>query len=663
MTRTRRTKSKRADWLRLRLFLVAAGVLVGYLVLAARSLQLQVLDQEVLAAFASKQIDTALEFEPRRGDIYDRNGQELAVSIDMDSLAADPQAIEDPHRAARQLAPLIGMSKSAVLQKLRQPRSFVWLKRCLTPKQADAVRALGLSGIHFVSDRRRYYPDGEVVGQVLGFVGRDNHGLEGLEFSQENLLRGSADIQPGARDARGRIIYTDGLPQLAGGPQGHGLRLTLDKRIQYITAKELQDTVKSFEAASGVAIVMEPATGEVLALTCYPSFNPNNFGSYKPQAWRDRAVTDAFEPGSTFKVFLAAAALDEEVIQPGDLFYCEDGKYEVCNHTIHDVHKYGWLSFSDIIRVSSNIGAAKVGQKVGATRYYKYMRAFGFGEPTGIELPGETAGIVRPPEDWHPIDLVTGSFGQGVSVSAIQLAAALSAVANDGLLMRPFLVKEVVDARGQVIERREPQVVRRVISEATAKRLKRMLADVVTPEGTGAQAALDLYSVAGKTGTAQRSNHQVRGYSDDHFTSSFIGFVPVVDPRIVVVVVINDPKKGQYGGVVAAPAFRRIAQQTLYCLNVPPDKMEKSATLEACRPTARQGPAVQPAAYEPVEGAGDSGLMPNLTGLSLRAALDQLRDLPCSLEVRGSGRVVRQSPEPGRKLGGIKSCRLVLAPN
>jgi len=662
MTTARQTKSKRVRWLRLRLLLVAAGVLVGYLVLVARSLQLQVLEQEVLAAFASKQIDTALEFEPRRGDIYDRNGQELAVSIDMDSLAADPQAVEDPNRAARQLSPLIGMSKSAVLQKLRQPRSFVWLKRHLTPKQADTIRALGLSGIHFVSESRRYYPDGEAVGHVLGFVGRDNQGLEGLELSQESLLKGSADIQSGARDARGRIIYTDGLPPREA-PQGQALRLTLDKRIQYITVKELQETVRTFEAASGVAVVMEPSTGEVLALAGYPCFNPNNFGSYQPQAWRDRVVTDAFEPGSTFKVFLAAAALDEGVTQPGDLFYCEEGKYEVFNHTVHDVHKYGWLSFADIIRVSSNIGAAKVGQKVGAKRYYKYMRAFGFGEPTGIELPGETAGVVRSPEDWYPIDLVSGSFGQGVSVSAIQLAAALGAVANDGLLLRPFLVKEVVDARGQVIERREPKVVRRVISEATAKRLKHMLAEVVTPDGTGAQAALDLYSVAGKTGTAQKSGHQGRGYSGDRFTSSFIGFVPIVDPRIVVVIVINEPRKAQYGGVVAAPAFRRIAEQTLYCLNVPPDKMEKGATLQASRSTARQGSAVQPAAYEPAETAGDRGLMPNLAGLSLRAALEQLRDLPCSLEVRGSGRVVGQSPEPGKNLGSIKSCRLVLAPN
>jgi cell division protein FtsI (penicillin-binding protein 3) len=662
MTATRRTKSKRADWLRLRLFLVTMGLLVGYLLLAMRSLQLQVLDQEALAAFASKQIDTALEFEPRRGDIYDRNGQELAVSIDMDSLAADPQAIEDPHLAARQLAPLIGMSKSTVLGKLRQSRSFVWLKRCLTPKQADAIRALGLPGIHFVSDSRRYYPDGEVVGHVLGFVGRDNHGLEGLEFSQESLLRGSSDIQPGERDARGHIIYTDGLPPQAV-PQGEGLRLTLDKRVQYITAKELQETVKSFEAASGVAVVMEPSTGEVLALACYPSFNPNNFGSYQPQAWRDRVVTDAFEPGSTFKVFLAAAALNDMIMQPGDLFYCEEGKYEILNHTIHDVHKHGWLSLADIVRVSSNIGAVKVGQKVGAKRFYKYMRAFGFGEPTGIELPGETAGIVRPPEDWYPIDLVTASFGQGVSVSAIQLAAALSAVANGGLLMQPFIVKEVVDGRGQVIERHEPQVVRRVISEATAKTLKSLLSEVVTPDGTGAQAALDLYSAAGKTGTAQRSDRQGRGYSRDRFTSSFIGFVPVGDPRIVVVVVINEPKKGEYGGVVAAPAFRRIAEQTLHCLNVPPDKMERSATLERGRRPTDQASAVQPAAYEPVDSAGERGLMPNLTGLSLRAALDQLRDLPCALEIRGSGRVVRQSPKPGKNMESIKSCRLVLAPD
>ena len=661
MKKTRRKPVNKFGWLRLRLFLVAGGLLLGYLLLVARSLQLQVLEQEVWAAIASKQVKTSLQLEPRRGDISDRNGQELAVSIEQDSLAANPKAVEDPEKVARELAPLTGMPKSAILGKLRQPRSFVWLKRHLTPKQADQIRGLGLNGIHFVSESRRYYPDGEVVGHLLGFVGRDNRGLEGLELSHDNLLRGSSDIQPGERDARGRIIYTDGLPA-QDIPQGHSLRLTLDKRIQYITAKELQETVKSFDAASGTAVVMEPATGEILAMACYPSFNPNNFGSYQAPAWRNRVVTDAFEPGSTFKIFLAAAALEEGVAKPGDLFFCEDGKYEVLNHTIHDVHKHGWLSFADIVKVSSNIGAAKVGQKVGAKRYHKYIRAFGFGEPTGVELSGETSGVVRSPEDWYPIDLVTGSFGQGLSVSALQLATALSAVANDGLLVRPFLVKEVVDPRGRVIERHEPKVVRRVISEATAKTLKQILADVVTPDGTGSQAALDHYSAAGKTGTAQKSGQHGRGYTSDRFTSSFIGFVPAVDPRIVVVVVINEPRKGQYGGIVAAPAFRRIAEQSLYCLNVAPDKIEKRATLAASRPKGDPAPAMQPAAFTAKE-EGDRGLMPDLTGLSLRAALDQLRDLTCALEIRGSGRVVGQSPEPGRDLTGIKSCRLVLAPD
>jgi len=661
MKTVRRKQAKKVGWLRLRLFFVAGVLLLGYLLLVARSLQLQVLEQAVWAAIASHQVKMSLRLEPRRGDISDRNGQELAVSIDQDSLAANPKAVEDPQTAARELAPLTGMPKSAILGKLRQPRSFVWLKRNLIPKQADQIRALGLNGIHFVSESRRYYPDGEVVGHLLGFVGRDNRGLEGLEVSHDSLLRGSSDIQSGERDARGRIIYTDGLPAQEL-PQGDSLRLTLDKRIQYITAKELQETVKSFDAASGTAVVMEPSTGEILAMACYPSFNPNNFGSYQPAAWRNRVVTDTFEPGSTFKVFLAAAALEEGVAKPGDLFFCEDGNYEILNHTIHDVHKHGWLSLADIIKVSSNIGAVKVGQKVGAKRYYKYIRAFGFGEPTGVELPGETAGVVRPPSDWYPIDLVTASFGQGVSVSAIQLATALSAVANDGLLVRPFLVKEVVDPQGRVIERHEPTVVRRVISEATAKTLKRILADVVTPDGTGVQAALDHYSAAGKTGTAQKSSQRGRGYTSDRFTSSFIGFVPAVDPRIVVVVVINEPRKGQYGGIVAAPAFRRIAEQTLYCLNVAPDKMEKGATLEASRPKGDPAPAMLPTAFEAKEDA-DRGLMPNLTGLSLRAALDQLRDLPCSLEIRGSGRVVGQSPEPGRGLSGIKSCRLILAPD
>ena len=651
-------------WIRLRLLLVAASLLLGFSLLVARSSQIQLFQREDWAAVAHKQVRKNFRFEPQRGDIYDRNGQELAVSIEMDSLAANPRLIEDPEMTAQQLADVIDVPADKLKNKLRQPRAFVWLKSYLTPREADTVRAFDLKGIHFVKENRRYYPNVELAGHVLGFVGRDHEGLEGLELSQDLLLRGQVGTHPGAKDARGKIIYTHGLPTESR-PQGYDLRLTLDKRIQYITERELQATVSSHKAKSGMAVVTQPETGEILAMALYPSFNPNGFSSYQPSTWRNRSVTDAFEPGSIFKIFLAAAALEEGLVHPNDLFYCEQGDYRVMNHTIHDLRKYGWLTLARILRFSSNIGAVKVGEKLGARRFYHHIRAFGFGTPTGIPLAGETSGLLRASDEWSKVDLAAASFGQSISVSAIQFAMALGAVANNGLLMKPLLIKAVLNNRGEVIRQNEPRPVRRVISPVTAKRLKELLADVLTPGGTGARAALANYRAAGKTGTAQKSNRQSGGYAVDRYTASFVGFVPVTNPRILVVVVINEPKKGLYGGVVAAPTFRRIARKTLHSLQVPPDKVkdkvQKVAALGGTT-TSAQRPlmALQPVAYEQAGGSHPM-VMPDLTGLSLRAALDRLQNFTGSLDIHGSGRVVGQSPEPGSNLNTFGSCSLILA--
>jgi cell division protein FtsI (penicillin-binding protein 3) len=651
-------------WIRFRLLLVAVGLLIGYSLLIARSFQIQLLQGEGWASVANKQVRKKFRLEPRRGDIRDRNGQKLAASIEMDSLAANPRLIENPRVAARQLAAIIEIPAASLEAKLRQQRAFVWLKNYLTPRQADAVRARDLQGIHFVKENRRYYPNVELAGHLLGFVGRDHIGLEGLEVSQDLLLRGHSGTHPGAKDARGQVIYTHGLPTQSG-PQGYSLRLTLDKRIQYIAERELQKTVHAYEAKSGMIVVMEPGSGEILAMANFPLFNPNSFSSYKPSAWRNRAVTDAFEPGSTFKIFLAAAALEEGLVHPNDLFYCEQGNYQVLNHTIHDLKKFGWLSLAQILRFSSNIGAAKVAEKLGSNRFYHHIRAFGFGAPTGIGLLGETSGLIRSPEEWSTVDLAAASFGQSLSVSTIQLAMALGAVANDGLLMQPLLIKEVMDAQGRVVRQNKSRVVRRVISKSNARRLKQLLADVLKPEGTGTRAALAQYQAAGKTGTAQISNQQEAGYADDRYIASFIGFVPATDPKILVVAVINEPRKGFYGGVVAAPVFRRIAQQTLHALQVAPEKVRNKAknvaTLDDAEPPPQRPLMVlQPTAYGQTD-INQPAVMPDLTGLSLRTALDQLYNFTGSLDIQGSGRVVGQNPEPGRNLSTIDSCSLILA--
>ena len=651
-------------WIRFRVILVAMGLILGFSLLIARSIQVQFFQGESWAKVAKRQVLRNLRLEPRRGDIYDRDGQELAVSIEIDSLAANPRIIENPAATAKKLSAIIRVPAARLEEKLKQPRAFVWLKHYLPPRRADSIRALGLKGIHFVKEYRRYYPNVELAGHVLGFVGRDHHGLEGLELSHDLLLRGHPGTHPSAKDARGQTIYTHGLSAKSS-PQRYSLRLTLDKRIQYIAERELKETVTNYEAKSGMAVVMEPESGEILAMAGFPTFNPNSFSSYGPSVWRNRTVTDAFEPGSTFKIFLVAAALEEGLVHPNDLFFCEQGKYRVLNHTIHDMRKFGWLSLAQILRFSSNIGAAKVGEKLGASRFYHHIRSFGFGAPAGIALPGETSGLVRKPEEWSAVDLAAASFGQSVSVSTIQLAMALGAVANDGLLMQPLLIKEVLDAEGKILRRNKSRVMRRVMSAATAQQLKKILADVIKPGGTGAGATLAQYQAAGKTGTAQKSNHQSGGYEEDRYTASFVGFVPVMDPRILVVVVINEPQKGYFGGVVAAPAFRRIAQQTLHALQVPPEKVKnkvkKVATFGGSEPLEKQPlVALQPAGYVQTD-SEPLTVMPDLTGLSLRTALDQLRHFAGSLDIHGSGRVVGQNPEPGRNLSTVDFCSLILA--
>ena len=663
MTSKSTSSSPTVRWIRFRLLLITGCLLFAFLLLVARSLQIQFFQRQEWGDFANKQIQRNLPLEPRRGDIYDRNDQELAVSIEMESLAANPRIIENPTATARQLSRVIQIPAVSLDKKLRQERAFVWLKHYLSPHQADAVRALGIKGIHFVAENRRYYPNVELAGHVIGFVGRDHLGLEGLEVTQDLLLRGNSGTLPGAKDARGQIIYTQGIPDESR-PLGYSIRLTLDKRIQYIAEKELRRTVRDFGAKSGMTVVMEPQSGEVLAMGVFPTFNPNSFSSYGPSIWRNRAVTDAFEPGSTFKVFLAAAALEEGLVDPNDLFYCEQGKYRILNHTVHDLKKFGWLSLAQILRFSSNIGAAKIAEKLGPERFYHYIRAFGFGAPTSIGLSGEASGQIRSPDEWSPVDLAAAGFGQGLSVSAIQLASALGAVANDGLLMRPLLVKEVLDGQGRVVRRNKPMLVRRVISAKTARKMKAVLAAVLKPDGTGARAALAQYQAAGKTGTAQKSNRQTGGYADDRYTASFVGFAPVTDPKILVVVVVNEPRKGFHGGVVAAPTFRRIALQALHALQVPPErikaKSKKVAAFDNGLPSQASLIALQPVAYARTKYT-QAIMMPDLTGLSLRQALNRLKNFAGSLDIHGNGRVVGQNPEPGRDLSTVDSCSLILA--
>jgi cell division protein FtsI (penicillin-binding protein 3) len=540
---------------------------VLFAVIGIRAWFLQVVSSPELTRKLQRQHKTSVLISPKRGTIYDCNGNELAISIQAESLFARPPLISDPEKVSVQLAEILHVTPAAIAEKLREQKSFVWIERKITPQQAQAIRDLEEPGLEFAQDSQRSYPNGELAGQLIGFTGLDSEGLEGLEFQLNSALSGTPQRVAADRDAKGRRLFSGGFSSSVK-DDGRDVYLTIDKTIQYIAEKELQATVEATRAKNGIAIVMDPWTGDVLAMAVAPLFDPNRYAHYRPAVWRNRAITDVLEPGSTFKIFVVAAALEEKMITPQDIFFCENGKYRVAGRTINDVHPYGWLNVAHIIKYSSNIGVSKISKHLGMPLFYKYIRKFGFDQTTGIQLPGEASGSVplpvRLPE--HTRDAI--AFGHSISVTPLQLAQAYSAIANGGVLMRPNVVKSIGSPQASSPGYASRPVGERVIDPATAQLLAEMLQTVVEGGGTGVRAAVPGFGVAGKTGTARKIHNGV--YSNQHLVASFAGFCPVDNPRFTVVVIIDEPEIMTYGGQSAAPAFSRISQQVLNYMNVAP---------------------------------------------------------------------------------------------
>ena len=617
--------------------------LLMFLAVGWRAFHLQILQGEKLKRLGERQHLREWIVLPKRGTILDRAGEPLALSLEAQSVYARPRRIKDPESIARTLAQLLGLDSAGVQKRLRTKKPFAWIKRQVTPKEAERIKALNLKGVGMYYEPDRYYPQGRLAGQVIGFVGRDSQGLEGIELYYDAYIRGETGSSVIERDGRGRRVLVQGVEELQI-PPGADIHLTLDTSIQHLVERELEAAVSKFHAKAGIAVVVEPFSGEVLALANYPFFNPNSFTRHSSWQWRNRTVTDSFEPGSTFKAILAAAALEEGIVGKEDLLYCEFGKYFYAGKIIHDSHKYGWLPFYKIIQHSSNIGATKVAEKLKKERYFKYIKRFGFGRLTGIDMPGEVAGTVRPLSEWSPIALATHSFGQGIAVTPIQLVMAYGAIANGGFLMQPFVVRRVVGPDGKVLVVNQAHVVRRVVSEKTARLLTSILKGVVSDGGTGVMASVEGFEVAGKTGTAQKPDLVHGGYAANKRIASFIGFVPADDPRLVLLVLVDEPEVNVYGGVVAAPVFRNIARGVLRHLGVVPE---------------RPGPLPLPTAKEWTLARGDrrNGVgtvkrenapgVPDFVGLSLREAVGKARALKLKVKMRGNGYVVKQSPVPG----------------
>ena len=551
-----------------RMIFIMALVVAGFGVLMFRLVSLQVLKAEELSEKAERQHEKETAIEAERGTIFDRQGQIMAINVEVPSVYAIPALVGDSSAAASKLGKVFQINRKTVRRRLESKKSFVWIKRKISPEQVQRVRELGLEGVGFLNESQRFYPKRYLLGQILGFAGMDNQGLEGIELKYDSYLRGEKGWVIVERDAIGRSIFPKGLEYISPS-RGKDLVLTIDGVIQHIAERELGAVMQETSAESGSVIVMEPKTGAILAMAVQPSFNPNNIKRYDPEQWRNRTITDTFEPGSTFKMIVAAAALQEGATTPDELIYCEKGAMKIGRQVIHDHEKYEYLTVAQVIQKSSNIGTAKIAMRLGEEKFYQYIRAFGFGEKTGIDLVGESPGLVREPGRWSGRSLATIAFGQEVAVTPIQLITAYAAIANGGWLVRPHIVSGVREPNGVELKRFPSEVRSRVLNPETVQQMVKILEGAVAKGGTGEKAALHGFSVAGKTGTAQKVDPRTKRYSATDFISSFVGFVPSDDPRIAILVVVDSPDGEGWGGYVAAPVFKRIAEQTLEYLGVP----------------------------------------------------------------------------------------------
>ena len=659
--------SPRDRMVRLRIMLLALGASLWALVIVVRLVHLQVLERPFFQRQSARQSERTVTLEARRGSILDRGGRPLAVSVEAESLYAVPQDVSDPARTATALARALGTDpagRKEILAQLQKNRAFVWIKRKVSPGAARAVHDLQLDGIGFLPESRRYYPKRELASQVLGYVGLDNLGMSGIEYGFESALKGRKETVVVTTDARHRPVGHTEKPST----EGLSVVLALDEAIQYAAERELDRAMAETQSVAGVVVVVDPFTGEVLAMANRPTFNPNRFQSAR---WKNRAVADAYEPGSIFKIVTAAAGLQERVVEPEEVLDCGHGQIEIAGVSINDHAVFDKLTFRMAVAKSSDIGMIRVAQRLGREQFARYMRDFGFGAPTGVELPGESSGLLRPTAKWSAISLASLSFGQEVGVTALQMTMAASAVANGGYLMKPLVVRRVEDKDGRVVKESKPLAVRRVLQPETVDTLTDLLKGVVR-EGTGRHAAIPGYVVAGKTGTAQKIDPSGRYSMVDH-VASFVGFAPASHPALVVLVSLDTPRgPHNEGGDVAAPVFARVMEQALRHRAVPSDDPERVLRALPMRPESVIHASYRPGMAEahsgrPAASVGakvddtDSRIMPDLRGVSAREAALAAARRGLVVELRGSGRVVSQTPEPGVEIEAGQSCELTLS--
>ena len=557
-------------WQKLRINFILWMLVFFFELLLLKLFWIQHIKHNHFSRLAQEQYRTKVKLPAERGEILDRYGRLLATSLPANSIYLDPSLATDLEATSRKLARTLGLDTKRLRKFIleRRHRRFVWIKRKVSPEEGEAVKRLNLQGVGFRKEPKRFYPQGTLAAPLLGFVGLDGKGLAGLEQSFEETLRGRPGYKILLRDGR-RGTIDPGLPSKA--PEhGSSLVLTIDVVIQQIVEEELTKALQEWEPNSAVGIILDPRNGQILALVSLPSFDPNNFARYPEETWVNRCVSYSFEPGSVIKPLIASAALQEGLAAPEDLFFCENGLYRTGSRLLHDHHPYGWLTLSEIIVKSSNVGMAKLGEALGAERLYGYLRAYGFGQKTNISLPGEAAGILRPLNKWTSYSVTSVPIGQEIAATPLQLIVAFCAIANDGVLPAPNVVRGIIDREGKVVKPGSQGL--RVILEPHIARIMRCeIMRRVVEEGTGRRARLARWRIAGKTGTAQKAIPG--GYSHTEFISSFIGMAPVEEPQVVVLVMIDEPRRGgsYYGGTVAAPVVARIFERLLAYLKVEPE--------------------------------------------------------------------------------------------
>ncbi len=554
---------------RTRLLLILLSFIICFILLLFKLGFLQLIRASQFKKLADKQHLISIEIPAKRGNIYDRNMKELAVSLNMNSVYAIPREIKNKSQVAEMLSPILKLDKAFLLERLSRDKGFIWLKRQIDDITAFRVKSQKLDYIDMVKEGRRFYPKAELASHTIGFAGTDNTGLEGLELFFDRYLKGKDGQKIINRDAKKReVLHLEW--RFIPARDGNSLVLTLDEMIQYFAERELDRLYKETKCKGASVVVMDPNTGEILALANRPTFELNHTADYSQDSRRNRAITDTFEPGSTFKIVTASAALEENIVGLEENFFCENGEFKIFNHSLHDHVPHGYLKFREVIEKSSNIGTVKVAMRLGQERLYRYAKLYGVAAKTNIELPGEVGGFIRVPRLWSKLSITAIPIGQEVTVTTLQLACAISAIANNGVFIKPLIVRRIIDSEGETIKEFKITPLRRVISEDTAMRMKSILWQAVET-GTGQKAKLYGYTSAGKTGTAQKVEPSGI-YSHRRFVASFIGFAPVEKPRIAIVVVVDEPRPFYYGGTVAAPVFQRIANDALRYLKIEPGK-------------------------------------------------------------------------------------------